>query len=187
MFCRAFTVCGQCEKLRWYGQCIANGWRKIIFNLISRHFRSMCNLNIFLNHFWSHFSPFQINTQLEFCSQNGCRRPFWMTENHFWSHLSPFQINTQLFWWFFSQNGCRRPFWMTENHFWSHFSPFQINTQLFVVVEKTIGSSTMCYQWLCQIWSWIYDTVRDATSFLSIFIQNGHQRPFSFSDWCQKS
>ena len=37
----------------------------------------------------------------------------------------------------------------------------------------------MCYQWLCQIWSWwysfddtvwIYDTVRDATSFLSIFI-----------------
>ena len=28
----------------------------------------------------------------------------------------------------------------------------------------------------------IYDTVRDATSFLSIFIQNGHQRPFCFSD-----
>ena len=31
-----------------------------------------------------------------FCSQNGRRRPFWMTENHFWSHLSPFQINMQL-------------------------------------------------------------------------------------------
>ena len=29
-------------------------------------------------------------------SQNGCRRPFWMTENHFRSHFSPFQINTQL-------------------------------------------------------------------------------------------
>ena len=31
-----------------------------------------------------------------FFSQNGCRRPFWMTENHFRSHFSPFQINTQL-------------------------------------------------------------------------------------------
>ena len=67
---------------------------------------------------------------LIFFSQNGCRRPFWMTENHFRSHFSPFQINTQL-WFFFSQNGCRWPFWMTENHFRSHFAPFQINTQLF--------------------------------------------------------
>ena len=72
-----------------------------------------------------------------FFSQNGCRRPFWITENHFWSHFSSFQINTQLFFFFLN---CRRPpfwksllghFWMTENHFRSHFSPFQINTQLF--------------------------------------------------------
>ena len=48
-------------------------------------------------HFRSHFSPFQINTQLWFFSQNGCWRPFWMTENHFRSHFSPFQINMQLF------------------------------------------------------------------------------------------
>ena len=51
------------------------------------------------NHFRSHFSLFQINTQLLFFlffSQNGCRRPFWMTENHFRSHFSPLQINTQL-------------------------------------------------------------------------------------------
>ena len=33
----------------------------------------------------------------DFFSQNGCRRPFRMTENHFRSHFSPFQINTQLF------------------------------------------------------------------------------------------
>ena len=33
-------------------------------------------------------------------SQNGCRRPFWMTENHFRSHFSPFQINAQLFFFF---------------------------------------------------------------------------------------
>ena len=59
------------------------------------------------NEFRSHFSPFQIKTQLLITSfdfvhtltQNGCRRPFWMTENHFWSHFSPFQINRQL--WFF--------------------------------------------------------------------------------------
>ena len=66
------------------------------------------------NHFRSHFSTFQFNTQFflnailddrkslsiaflaisdqcatsnffKFCSQNGCRRPFWMTENHFQS------------------------------------------------------------------------------------------------------
>ena len=33
----------------------------------------------------------------DFFSQNGCRRPFWMTENHFRLHFSPFQINAQLF------------------------------------------------------------------------------------------
>ena len=135
-------------------------------------------------YFLSHFSPFQINTQLSFFweiltkwtqaailddrnslfiaflaflamlnfhffgnfSQNGRRRPFWMTETHFLSPFSPFQINTQLsFFGNFSQNGRRRPFWMTENHFRSHFSPFQINTQL---------------------------------SFLGNFSQNGRRRPF---------
>ena len=82
------------------------GWPKITFDRISRLFRSIRNF---------------------FYSQNGCQRPFWMTENHFWAHFSLLQINTQLC---FSQNGCQRPFWMTENHLWSHFSPFQINTQL---------------------------------------------------------
>ena len=55
------------------------GWPKITFDRISRHFRSIRNFDFF--------------------PQNGCRRPFWMTENHFRSHFSPFQINTQL--WFF--------------------------------------------------------------------------------------
>ena len=32
-----------------------------------------------------------------FFTQNGCRRPYWMTENHFRSHFSPFQINAQHF------------------------------------------------------------------------------------------
>ena len=48
-------------------------------------FHKMAAGGITENHFRSHFSPFQINTQLflGFCSQNGCRWPFWMTENHF--------------------------------------------------------------------------------------------------------
>ena len=63
---------------------------------------------------------------LKIFSQNGCRRPFWMTENHFRLHFSPFQINTQLsFFLFFLTK------WLpAENHFRSHFSSFQINTQL---------------------------------------------------------
>ena len=94
------------------------------------------------NHFRSHFSPFQINTQLwflfsqngcqrtesdqyaTFFSQNGCQRSFWMTENRFRSHLSPFVINTQLFGFFlgfFFKMAFLEvrfgPFWMTENHF----------------------------------------------------------------------
>ena len=112
------------------------GWPKITFDRISRHFRSIRNFRfkksqngrwrpfwMTENHFWSHFSPFHINTQLSI-SQNDTRQPFWMTENYFRSHFPPFQINTQiLFIEFFSQN--------TENHFRSHFSPFQINTQFF--------------------------------------------------------
>ena len=53
------------------------------------------------NNFRSHFSPFQINTQLlffwEISSQNVRRRPFWMTENHFPLHFSPFHINMLLY------------------------------------------------------------------------------------------
>ena len=89
------------------------------------------------NNFRSHFSTFQINTQLffEFFSQYGRRRQFWITENHFRSHFSTFQININ----FFLQNNPRRAFWMTENHFRSHFSPFEINAQLFFCIFFTNG------------------------------------------------
>ena len=109
---------------------------KIPFDRISRHFRSILNF-YFLddqNPFRSHFSPFQINTQLVIFfknSQNGCRRPFWMAENHFRSHFSPSNSDQYAIFFLNSQNGCRRPFWMTKNHFRMHFSPFQINTQSF--------------------------------------------------------
>ena len=54
------------------------GCPKFTFDRISGHFRSICNFNFFLN-FW----------------QNGCRRPFWMSEIHFRSQFWPFQIDTE--------------------------------------------------------------------------------------------
>ena len=130
------------------------GWPKITFNRIFRHLRSIRNFYLFLILFTKWLPAAILDDRkslsiaflaisdqygtfifLRFCSQNDCRRPFWMTENHFQSHFSPFQINTQLLFVFiFSQKGCRRPFWMTENHCRSHFSPFQINTQLLVLL-----------------------------------------------------
>ena len=248
------------------------GWPKMNFDRIPRHFREIRNFDFFSqngcrrpiwmseNHFLSHFSPFQLNTHILFCFTKWLPAAIWMTENHFRSHFSPFQINMQLL--FFSQNGCRRSFWMSENHFWSHFSPFQINTELFFLHKMAfddrkslliaflaisdqyatfiIFSQNGCraailddrrslsnaflaisdqyatflfklfFQFhfgspicaknnrvlpLCVINGYakyevdgcICDTVRDVTSFLNIFIQNGHQRPFCFSDWWQKS
>ena len=50
------------------------------------------------NLFRSHFSSFQINTQLLFLELFS--RTFWITENDFRSHFSPFQINMQLLFFF---------------------------------------------------------------------------------------
>ena len=72
------------------------GCPKITFDRISGHFRSICNLNLFfINHFWSHLWPFQIDTQFKFLNfgQNGGHRPFWTSKIHFWSHFCPFQID----------------------------------------------------------------------------------------------
>ena len=60
------------------------GARHYQYDCISRHLYQYATSNFF-----------------EFCSQNGRRQPFWMTENHFRSHFSPFQINTQLLFWIF--------------------------------------------------------------------------------------
>ena len=67
------------------------------------------------NHFRSHFSPFQINTQLWFfCHKMAAGGHFGWPKATF-DHIShKFQINMQLlFFWFCSQNVCRRPFWIT--------------------------------------------------------------------------
>ena len=115
------------------------GLPKITFNCISRHFRSIrvffsqndCQrpFRMTENNFWSHFSPFQISTQLWFFFHQ------MAAGGHFgWLKITFDGISRQFRsmhnFLFFSQNGCRRPFWMTENHFPSHFSLFQINMQL---------------------------------------------------------
>ena len=121
------------------------GWPKITFDRISRHFRSMRNLKFFSqdgsqwpfwmteNYFWSHFLPFQINTQLWFflfakwlpAAILDDRKSLSTTFTLHFRSIRNFDF------FFKSQNGSRRPCWMTENHFRMHFSPFQINTQLF--------------------------------------------------------
>ena len=134
---------------------------------------------------------FQINTQFYswlFFSQNGCRRPFWMTENHFRSHFSQFQINT--FFLFCSQNGCRRPFWMTENLFRSNFSPYQMNTKLFFFTKWLQAAILDNRKSILMALLAISDQLFFFQFFFSkwvICIQNGHQRPFCFSDWCLRS
>ena len=78
------------------------GCQKFTFDRISGHFRSIRNF-IFFWIFW----------------QNGCRRPFWMSEIHFRSHFWPFQID--------------QPFWISEIHFRLQFWPFQIDTDFVCV------------------------------------------------------
>ena len=82
------------------------GCPKIIFDRISYHFRSITQFFIFVNFF----------------SQNGHWRPFWIS-GHFRS-ITNFFLNV----W---QNGRCRPFWMSDIHFRSHFCSFQIDTELF--------------------------------------------------------
>ena len=41
---------------------------------------------------WMFTIHFRSIRNFDFFPQNGCRRPFWMTENHFQMHFSPFQI-----------------------------------------------------------------------------------------------
>ena len=86
-------------------------------------------------------------TYLEFFLQNGCCRPFWMSEisGHFRSIRNfilfrdflqygrrrtfwMFENNFRLHFWPFLID---RPFWMSEINFWWHFWPFEIDMQLF--------------------------------------------------------
>ena len=86
------------------------------------------------NHFRSHFSPFQINTQL-FLLIFTKWPPASILDDRKSLSIVFLDISDQYATFFclnfVHKKGRWRPFWMTGNHFRSHFSPFQINTQLF--------------------------------------------------------
>ena len=91
------------------------GWPKITFDRISRHFRSIRNFeNLFtkwllaailddrkslFDRISRHFRSIH-NFYWLFFSQNGCRRPFWLTENNFWWHFRHFRSMHILFYFF---------------------------------------------------------------------------------------
>ena len=70
---------------------------------------------------------------------------------------------TTYFFWIFFQNGHWRPLWKSDLRFFHYVSSMAMPNMKLIRPDQ-----------------WIYDTVRDATSFLSIVIQNGGQRPFCF-------
>ena len=173
------------------------GCPKITFDLISGHFRSIHNFNLFWN-FW----------------QNGCRQPFWMSEFHFRSHFWPFQIDMQLyfFWKFLTKwltsaildvrNSSSitfwpfqidRPFWISEIHIQSQFWPFQIDTELFfsgghfgclkITLDRISGHFRLIGHFECPKFTFdgISGHFRSIRNFFLNFWQNGHWRPFWMS------
>ena len=130
------------------------GCSKITFGRISGHFRPIRNFFLFF-------------------LQNGCRRPFWMSEIHFGSHFWPF-------------SGCRWPFWMYENHFRSHFYSFHIDTQLFINNLESFDKMADVSHFECL--NFTFDrisghsrSIRNFNFFLN-FWQNGWRRPFRMSE-----
>ena len=189
-----------------------NAWPKISFDRISRHFKSIRNFNCFgffsqngcrwpfwmtENHFWSNFSPFQINTQLFFLIFSK-----WLpvVGGHFgWPKITFNRISHHFrsirnLDFFFTK---RLPFgWpkITFDHISHHFRSIS-NFLIFfskwppvVILEvrlkpKTIGFFPYVLSMAMPNMKLIGDfmtkiVVREATSH--------KQRPFCFSDWCQK-
>ena len=109
------------------------GWPKITFDRISRHFRSIRNLFFFKmaasSHFGSRFLPKSIGTDLY--SRSVARSNMKLIGAFLMKLWS-----AQAFSSYFHKMAVWRPFW---------FSDFLQNRE---------GSSTLGYQWLCQIWIW---------------------------------
>ena len=132
-------------------------------------------------------------------SQNGRRRPFWMTENNFRSHFSSFQINAQLFIFFtkwppvailddrkslsiavFAISDQYPTFYFfkmaASGHFGSRFFPKSIGTYLY---SRSVATSNMKLigVFLIKLWS--------AQAFLSYFHKMAAGGHFGFSDLLQ--
>ena len=159
---------------------------------------------------FDNFSSFQINTQLLllFFHKMAAGGHFGWPKITFECISGHFRSIRNFFFFFFFQNGHRPPFWKSLlGHFGWPKITFDRISRHFIFIQfffKMAASghfgSPICAKNnrvlpLCvingyakyEVDRWICDTVRDATSFLSIFIQNGRQRPFCFSDWWQKS
>ena len=131
----------------------------IAFLTISDQYHNFYVCEIFLqngchpseNHFWSHFWPFQIDTQFIY---------FWEIQIFYFYKMSAgghfgwpkitfhlisghFRSIRNFFFWNFWQNGWCRPIWMSKIHFQSHFWPFQIDTQLWLFLTKWLTSAIL--------------------------------------------
>ena len=142
------------------------GWPKIAFDHISRHFRSIRNFDFFFHKMAAggHFGWPKITFE----------SPIWAILDDRKSLMIAFLAISDQYTTFF----CNFFKMSASGHFGSPICAKNNRVLPLCVIN---GYSKY------EVDRWICDTVRDATSFLSIFIQNGRQRPFCFSDWWQKS
>ena len=172
------------------------GCLKIDFDLISIHFTSIRNFNLFWKFLtkWLTSAILDVPNSLSIAFlvisdryankclfekklQNGCRRPFWMSEIHFQSHFWPFQID--------------RPVWISEIHFQSQFWPFQIDTKknsgshfgcLKITLDRISDHFRLIGHFGCPEFTFDgisahFRSIRNFFFFFLIFDKNGRRRP----------
>ena len=134
---------------------------KITLYRISYHFRSI--------------------PQFLFCEvflQNGCQRPFWMSQNHFRSHFWPFEINMQLLIFCFKMAavghlGCPK---FTLDHISGYFRSIQIFLNIFFTkwlpvaildVRKSLSISflSISHRYATLFFFEIFDKMADVGNF----------------------
>ena len=175
------------------------GWPKITFYHISRHFKS---IRIFFFILFTKWLPAAIlddrkslsiaflaisdkYATLIFCSQNGCRRLFWMISDQYSTLICFLKFHKMA-----AGDHFRWPkitFDCISRHFRSIRNFNYFGSLICAKSNRVLPLCVINGYAEYEVDRWIHDTVRDATSFLKMFIQNGRQRPFCFSDWCQKS
>ena len=138
------------------------GWPKIAFDHISRHFRSIRNFI-----FWVFF--------LKMAAGGHFGSPIWAILDD-WKSLSIvfLAISDQYITFCF-------------DFFFKMAASGHLGSPICAKNNRVLPLCVINGYAKYEVDRWICDTVRDATSFLSIFVQNGRQRPFCFSDWWQKS
>ena len=133
-----------------------------------------------LDHISGHFRSMQI---FYFFLQNGCRRPFWMSENHFRSHFYPFHIDTQLLisWNFFDKMAAGGHFGCPKYTFDRIFDHFR-SIGHFGFPKGHFG----CLKITLDRVSGHFRSIQNFF-FFEFFWQNGRRRPFWMGRQCQLS